>query len=100
MEQIISHCGDGVPLFINGKPKVKIPKYVMWNQCPTCGEIFNSVYAFDYHRTGKYGVNRRCLTVKEMFKKGMIKNRFDRWISEASERDDIAENDFSEQDKG
>ena len=100
MEQIISHRGEGVPLFINGKPKVKIPRYVMWNQCPTCGEIFNSVYAFDYHRTGKYGKDRRCLTVEEMTKKGMVKNSSDRWVSRASEPADIAEINYFNGDEG
>lgn len=100
MKQIISHRGKGVPLFINGKPKVKIPKYVMWNQCPTCGEIFNSVYAFDYHRTGKYGVDRRCLKVDEMVEKGMIKNRYKRWVSGSFEADGNAVGDYFEQGEG
>jgi len=90
MKQVISHCGDGVPLFINGKPKVEIPEKVMWNQCPTCGELFESIYSFDAHRRGEFGKNRRCLNVEEMFKKGMLKNRYKRWIT-ASRRFDSAD---------
>jgi hypothetical protein len=84
MKQIISHCGDGVPLFINGKPKVEIKEYSEVNQCPTCGEVFESIYAFDFHRTGEFNKNRRCCTLDEMTTKGMIKNRFNRWVSKAS----------------
>ena len=42
------------------------------NQCPTCNLYFNSNWAFDRHRMGTYGVNRRCKTVDEMLSKGMI----------------------------
>ncbi|WP_160803633.1 hypothetical protein [Nitrosomonas sp. GH22] len=51
------------------------------NQCPTCNEYFNSTAAFDKHRTGKYGVDRRCLTVQEMNNKGMSKNDAGFWIT-------------------
>jgi hypothetical protein len=85
MKQIISHNGDGVPLFINGKPKVKIPYGCMWNQCPTCGELFESIYAFDYHRVGGTG-HRRCLTVEEMLTEGMVKNKYKRWVSSSNEK--------------
>jgi hypothetical protein len=39
-------------------------------QCPTCGEYFNSTYAFDKHRTGEYAA-RRCMSRDEMMAKGM-----------------------------
>lgn len=42
------------------------------NQCPTCGKGFNSIAAFDKHRTGKFGVGRRCMTTEEMLAKGMV----------------------------
>ena len=71
-------------MFINGKPKIKIKEYSEVNQCPTCGEVFESIYAFDKHRIGEFGKNRRCRTIVEMIDKGMIKNRFDRWVSKAS----------------
>jgi hypothetical protein len=56
------------------------------NQCPGCGELFNSTYSFDLHRFGEHGVyvgevRRRCLTVAEMEAKGMTKNKNGWWIS-------------------
>ena len=42
------------------------------NQCPTCNQYFNSNGAFDKHRTGRHGVDRRCMTVDEMIAEGMI----------------------------
>jgi len=53
------------------------------NLCRACNEYFNSTFAFDKHRTGKHGVDRRCLTVDEMRAKGMSKNSADFWISQA-----------------
>lgn len=41
------------------------------NQCAGCGEYFNSSHAFDKHRTGIHGVDRRCLTPEEMTAAGM-----------------------------
>jgi hypothetical protein len=32
------------------------------NQCRGCGQYFNSNSAFEAHRTGKYGEDRRCKT--------------------------------------
>ena len=39
-------------------------------QCGVCKEYFNSVYAFDRHRTGEHGKSRRCLTIPEMGRLG------------------------------
>lgn len=50
------------------------------NQCPTCGEHFNSSSAFDKHRTGRFGTDRRCRTVAEMLAAGMAKNTAGFWI--------------------
>ncbi|WP_233868643.1 hypothetical protein [Paraburkholderia adhaesiva] len=56
------------------------------NQCPSCGEFFNSTAAFDAHRTGPFGgahgepSRRRCLTVVEMRAKGMALNRAGFWV--------------------
>ena len=47
-----------------------------------CGEYFNSTYAFDKHRTGKHGVDRRCLSPPEMLAKGMHQKPNGYWISE------------------
>ena len=52
------------------------------NQCPTCGQYFNSTFAFDKHRIGAFGVDRRCMTVAEMEKAGMCLNATNWWISE------------------
>jgi len=47
------------------------------NQCPSCGEVFNSSAAFDRHRVpsqpGK-PYPRRCLTADEMDAQGMVRN--------------------------
>jgi hypothetical protein len=57
------------------------------NQCPGCGEFFNSTFAFDKHRTGAFGKDRRCLTVAEMQDKGMDRNAAGFWISSAMPSD-------------
>jgi hypothetical protein len=49
-----------------------------------CGELFNSTYAFDQHRTGEHGVGRRCLTVPEMEARGFVRNATGYWITKAS----------------
>jgi hypothetical protein len=36
------------------------------NQCMSCKEYFNSNSAFEKHRHGQYGVDRRCMTPDEM----------------------------------
>lgn len=58
------------------------------NQCPTCGEYFNSNLAFDMHRFGVIGafepwLHRRCRTVEQMQEKGMLKNAAGFWITES-----------------
>ena len=53
------------------------------NQCGGCREYFNSNTAFEKHRTGEFGVNRRCLTPDEMIAKKMSKNAAGFWVSEA-----------------
>lgn len=54
------------------------------NECPGCGELFNSSYAFDMHRTGRFGRNRRCMTVDEMSAAGMVRASSRFWISAAA----------------
>jgi hypothetical protein len=51
-------------------------------QCPTCREYFNSTYAFDRHRVGQFGLDRRCLTSAEMLSKGMAKNAAGFWVGQ------------------
>ena len=50
-------------------------------QCTACGEYFNSIYAFDLHRTGSF-LERKCLSVDEMLEYGIVKSSTDWWISE------------------
>lgn len=53
------------------------------NQCAGCSEYFNSSFAFDKHRTGDFGISRRCITKEEMISKGMAVNAAGFWISAA-----------------
>lgn len=52
------------------------------NQCQECKQYFNSNSAFDMHRTGEHGVNRRCRTPEEMTALGMLINHAGFWITE------------------
>lgn len=54
------------------------------NQCAGCGEHFNSTAAFDKHRIGQFGIDRRCASVDEISVKGMIRNRNGWWITGAN----------------
>ena len=56
------------------------------NQCQTCKEYFNSVWAFDKHRTGIHGVDRRCRTTEEMLEKGMVLMHHGFWGGKKSKR--------------
>ena len=51
------------------------------NQCQGCKEHFNSTAAFDKHRTGQFGVDRRCRTVDEMYGAGMAHNDRGFWVT-------------------
>lgn len=42
------------------------------NQCGSCGEYFNSTHAFEKHRIGDFGKDRRCMSIGEMVAKGMF----------------------------
>jgi len=57
------------------------------NQCQGCKEFFNSTFAFEKHRTGEFGKDRRCLAVEEMESKGMSKNSAGFWISSSMPAD-------------
>lgn len=53
------------------------------NQCPGCGELFNSTAAFDKHRVGKHQNNQRsCLSVEAMAAIGMFKRNDGFWVGE------------------
>ena len=58
----------------------------MKNQCQSCKRYFNSNGAFEKHRTGQHGIDRRCMTVDEMIKKGMSLNYKNFWIGSKMER--------------
>jgi hypothetical protein len=53
------------------------------NQCRGCKRYFNSNGAFDKHRTGDHGVDRRCMTDEEMIAKGMVLRDDGFWRGEA-----------------
>jgi hypothetical protein len=58
-------------------------------QCRSCEQQFNSSYAFERHRTGRYDIaaprfGRGCLTEAEMIDNGMARNRDGFWISSPS----------------
>jgi len=52
------------------------------NQCPACSELFNSTHAFDKHRTGDMN-DRRCMTVEQMEKRGMVRGADGFWRGSA-----------------
>ncbi|CAB4171394.1 hypothetical protein UFOVP1095_17 [uncultured Caudovirales phage] len=51
------------------------------NQCPTCKLYFNGNAAFDKHRTGEFGKNRRCMSQDEMQGRGMAVNAAGFWVT-------------------
>lgn len=51
------------------------------NQCQGCKQYFNSVGAFEKHRTGKHGVDRRCRTPEELIALGCSLNKDGFWIT-------------------
>ena len=53
------------------------------NQCPSCQLYFRSNTAFDKHRTGQHGVDRRCRTTEEMTEVGMHLNKEGWWAGSA-----------------
>jgi len=59
------------------------------NQCQGCNQYFNSIKAFDKHRTGKHGEGRRCMTVHEMTEHGMFVNASGFWITQKKTQDVI-----------
>lgn len=42
------------------------------NQCQGCKLYFNSSHAFERHRTGEFGNDRRCMAETEMRLRGMV----------------------------
>ncbi len=60
------------------------------NECAGCGELFNSTHAFDKHRTGAHGVDRRCMSAEEMQERGMFKGSDGFWRGSAMPADVLA----------
>lgn len=56
------------------------------NQCQGCKQYFNSNLAFEKHRAGAFGIDRRCLTEEEMLAKGMALNAKSFWVTELNSR--------------
>lgn len=54
--------------------------------CAACGRYFNSTLAFDRHRAGRHGIDRRCRTELEMRRAGMSRNAGGWWITRARPR--------------
>lgn len=57
------------------------------NQCQGCSQYFNSIKAFDKHRTGRHGIDRRCMTEEEMIADGMCLNQSGFWITQKKTQD-------------
>ena len=53
------------------------------NECPACLLKFNSTAAFDMHRTGTFGRDRRCMSEAEMLADGMALNADGWWVTKA-----------------
>jgi hypothetical protein len=52
-------------------------------RCRACDQLFNSVRAFDAHRTGTFRpLSRRCRSADEMRARGMSVNAHGFWITE------------------
>jgi len=74
----VPEAGNGIP-----RRKLKGDR----NQCCACDEYFNSIKAFDQHRTGLFNGTRRCLTVVEMQAKNFGKTKDDFWLCPVSPKD-------------
>jgi hypothetical protein len=60
------------------------------NHCSNCGQYFNSNHAFDKHRIGVIGIDRRCATINEMQARGMSISKTGWWIT-ATMPDELAQ---------
>jgi len=58
--------------------------------CCACGAYFNSTHAFDRHRRGTPGVDRRCLSAQEMQFAGMSVSDSGWWITASQVREKVA----------
>ncbi len=49
-------------------------------ECGACHQRFNSVSAFDLHRTGSFGADRHCREPGEMLALGMSQTALGFWV--------------------
>ena len=70
-------------------------------QCPTCGEYFTSTRAFDRHRIGQFGNDRRCLTATEMDAAGLGEgsDARRRWVEPAQKNAKCSREHFARYDE-
>jgi hypothetical protein len=52
-------------------------------RCMACGLYFNSTFAFDGHRIGRIGLDRRCRTGDQLKALGWCLSSTGHWITEA-----------------
>ena len=50
--------------------------------------IFRRLGTFDAHRTGKFGIDRRCRTSAEMIERGYYQDATGRWLQISDEAND------------
>lgn len=74
---------QSAPYYGDGPIDPRLPLYTDTCRCTGCGEYFNSPAAFDKHRVGEPGIDRRCWTPAEMRAHGMSKNDRDLWVTKA-----------------
>ena len=60
------------------------------NQCQACESYFNSTTAFDKHRVGDFGVDRRCRTAVEMLAIGMVLRDNGFWVGSVRDADTVS----------
>jgi hypothetical protein len=68
------------------------------NQCQSCKEYFNSVRAFERHRMGTYGVDRRCRTPEELLALGCSLNKDGFWITKKRPEDSYTPRSLNDDD--
>lgn len=76
--------------------KVKLNVGSMSNQCSGCGQLFRAVTTHTLHRIGKFGENRRCMTVDEMLAADLKLNARGQWVKVDEEALDRLHQYFSD----
>lgn len=70
-----------------------------WAHCASCHESFTSDTAFDEHRVGAFGVDRRCLTPDEMSDSGILRDRRGYWMSSRGSDPETLRNYWAERER-